>query len=270
VGTTPDGATASLAEWIFYMGADLDPRYERGKPIVPPPGRLASQLRKLLGIYAVLAAWVCVMEPFSYRPTSALCVALGLEGPLQALVVRVGDNFSGTMLIWLFLWFLFTIGSVMVLLQGHDPIESFENPIFGSRSPREFWGKRWNLQVNNMLKKACYKPLAKIGLGGPVATLATFGASAGFHEYQFALSMHGYVVGTASLFFFGQGLLIIAQSLLDTTPLPRLASAIPLPLAVIGNITLLSLVPDYFICNWIDLPMPLFAAVARLVPRLSL
>ena len=34
------------------------------------------------------------------------------------------------------------------------------------------------------------------------------------------------------------------------------------------NITALSLVPDYFICNWIDLPTPLFGAVARLVPRI--
>jgi len=72
-----------------------------------------------------------------------------------------------------------------------------------------------------MLKRSCYKPLAGAGLAAPLATLATFGAttprppssdpstaphsaslhtclllwtgaSAGFHEYQFALSMPGY------------------------------------------------------------------------------
>jgi len=268
VGNTPDGANASMAEWIFYVGADLDPRYHKGKPLQPPPGKLQSQLLKLLGIYLLMAAWVSVIEPLGFRPTTAFCSALGLSGPLATVVVRVGDNFSGTVLIWLFLWLLFTIGSILVLVQGHDPIDGFDNPVFGSTNPREFWGKRWNLQVNAMLKKCVYKPLAAVGLGGPVATLASFGASAVFHEYQFALSMHGYKVGTSSVFFLGQGLLIVAQALLEATPLRKVAKHVPLPIGVVFNITALSIVPDYFICNWIDLPMPLFGAVARLVPRI--
>ena len=48
-----------------------------------------------------------------------------------------------------------------------------------------------------------------------------------------------------------------------STTRPRLSST-----GVAFNITALSLVPDYFICNWIDLPTPLFGAVARLVPRI--
>mmetsp|Transcript_8954 Transcript_8954/g.29564 ORF Transcript_8954/g.29564 Transcript_8954/m.29564 type:complete len:367 (+) Transcript_8954:100-1200(+) len=268
VGTTPVGAAASLAEWIFYMSADVDPRYGDGRPLRPPPGKLQSQLAKLCATYAATAAFVSAIEPFGFRPTAAVCEACGVSGPLAAALVRVGDNLSGTVLIYLFLSLLLTLGSILVLAQGHDPIDGFDNPVFKSCSPREFWGRRWNLQVNAMLKRSCYKPLAGAGLAAPLATLATFGASAGFHEYQFALSMPGYRVGTASVFFLGQGLLLVAQSLLEATPLRHLASRAPLPLGVAFNITALSLVPDYFICNWIDLPTPLFGAVARLVPRI--
>jgi len=271
VGTVPDGADASLGEWITYVGSDIDPRYHAGKPVQPPPGKLANQCGKLLVVYLLMAAWVSVIEPFGYRPTATICDALGLPASLAPIVVRVGDNFFGTTLIYLFLWFLFTIGSITVLLQAHDPIDPMRNPVFGSRSPKEFWGKRWNLQVNSLLKKSVYKPLASIGLGGPVATLATFAASAAFHEYQFALSMKGYVVGTSCIFFLGQGILIIGQTIIEASPLgkplTKLAAKVPLALAVVANISALSLVPDYFICNWIDLEMPLFGVVARIVPR---
>jgi len=278
VRTTPHGANASLSEWIAYMGADLDPRYANGKPLKPPPGKLASQVGKLFGIYFLMALTVSILQPFNYRPSRSLCVAvfnaLGSGGSnveliITDVVVRVGDNFAGTLLIYLFLWMLFTIGSITVMLQGYDPIDSMLNPLFASRSPREFWGKRWNLQVNAMLKRACYKPLVAVGLPGGVAALATFGASAAFHEYQFALSMPGYTVGTASMFFLGQGLLVVVQAILEATPLAKLVpfTSIPQPFAAMINIALLSIVPDYFICNWIDLPMPLFGAVARIVPR---
>mmetsp|Transcript_8957 Transcript_8957/g.29577 ORF Transcript_8957/g.29577 Transcript_8957/m.29577 type:complete len:411 (+) Transcript_8957:100-1332(+) len=291
VGTTPVGAAASLAEWIFYMSADVDPRYGDGRPLRPPPGKLQSQLAKLCATYAATAAFVSAIEPFGFRPTAAVCEACGVSGPLAAALVRVGDNLSGTVLIYLFLSLLLTLGSILVLAQGHDPIDGFDNPVFKSCSPREFWGRRWNLQanilisphilgirwnlaaklvrvtwglgmvswslqasaaaanlgwvtarsgqvsgrdlggilagsrrdlgdgaaastdidaaaaasrrvriapplpapqVNAMLKRSCYKPLAGAGLAAPLATLATFGASAGFHEYQFALSMPGY------------------------------------------------------------------------------
>uniref|UniRef100_A0A7S3RRV0 Wax synthase domain-containing protein n=1 Tax=Emiliania huxleyi TaxID=2903 RepID=A0A7S3RRV0_EMIHU len=224
VGTTPVGAAASLAEWIFYMSADVDPRYRDGRPLRPPPGKLQSQLAKLCATYAATAAFVSAIEPFGFRPTAAVCEACGVSGPLAAALVRVGDNLSGaafrssaasaplllasqlgalaepsrnllsagTVLIYLFLSLLLTLGSILVLAQGHDPIDGFDNPVFKSCSPREFWGRRWNLQVNAMLKRSCYKPLAGAGLAAPLATLATFGASAGFHEYQFALSMPGY------------------------------------------------------------------------------
>ena len=49
VGTVPDGANASMSEWIAYVGSDLDPRYEGGRPIVPPPGRLAAQVPRQPG-----------------------------------------------------------------------------------------------------------------------------------------------------------------------------------------------------------------------------
>ena len=160
VGTTPVGAAASLAEWIFYMSADVDPRYRDGKPLRPPPGKLRSQLAKLCATYAATAAFVSAIEPFGFRPTAAVCEACGVSGPLAAALVRVGDNLSGaafrssaasaplllasqlgalaepsrnllsagTVLIYLFLSLLLTLGSILVLAQGHDPIDGGVTP----------------------------------------------------------------------------------------------------------------------------------------------
>ena len=160
VGTTPVGAAASLAEWIFYMSADVDPRYGDGRPLRPPPGKLQSQLAKLCATYAATAAFVSAIEPFGFRPTAAVCEACGVSGPLAAALVRVGDNLSGaafrssaasaplllasqlgalaepsrnllsagTVLIYLFLSLLLTLGSILVLAQGHDPIDGGVTP----------------------------------------------------------------------------------------------------------------------------------------------
>jgi hypothetical protein len=68
-----------------------------------------------------------------------------------------------------------------VVVTGCTPSPSFVNP-FASTSLTEFWGKRWNLPIRDLLGDLFFFPLK--GLGYPMLGKAsTFGASAMWHMY---------------------------------------------------------------------------------------
>eukprot|EP00546_Thalassionema_frauenfeldii_P012146 CAMPEP_0178918672 /NCGR_PEP_ID=MMETSP0786-20121207/13954_1 /TAXON_ID=186022 /ORGANISM="Thalassionema frauenfeldii, Strain CCMP 1798" /LENGTH=58 /DNA_ID=CAMNT_0020592403 /DNA_START=719 /DNA_END=892 /DNA_ORIENTATION=+ len=56
------------------------------------------------------------------------------------------------------------------------------NPLFTSRSPSDFWGRRWNLLVHSLLKGGIFKPVRKY-FSSTVATVAAFLASGALHEW---------------------------------------------------------------------------------------
>lgn len=61
------------------------------------------------------------------------------------------------------------------------------NPFFLSRSPSDFWGRRWNCLVHGVLKRGVYKPVRKYSANAVLASLATFIASGLLHEYVLSI-----------------------------------------------------------------------------------
>lgn len=80
------------------------------------------------------------LSQVGYRPEAALCapaigslgLGTGLAGTAVSVLVRIVDNIAGTTLLYLFLSLLYALGALVVLLQDHDPIDGFDNPILGS------------------------------------------------------------------------------------------------------------------------------------------
>jgi len=60
--------------------------------------------------------------------------------------------------------------------------EVMKNPMFESRSPSDFWSRRWNLLIHRVLKGGVYKPVRKHG-SIALACVAVFVASGLFHEF---------------------------------------------------------------------------------------
>ena len=52
-----------------------------------------------------------------------------------------------------------------------------------SKSPSDFWGKRWNMVVHKGLKNGAYKPVRKYTNSRVLAVIATFLVSGIIHEY---------------------------------------------------------------------------------------
>lgn len=96
--------------------------------------------------------------------------------------------------------------------------------------------------MNALLRRVCFKPFAKLA-GSAAAAIATFGVSALFHEYQFALTFQsgGYRPGRVSAFFGAMAGLCLAQSVCERVPQLRSAArALPSPVQISLNICTLA------------------------------
>ncbi len=90
--------------------------------------------------------------------------------------------------------------------------EIFNNPLMSS-SPREMWGKRWNLYFRDVAHRNIFLPLG--GTKRPlIAVCAVFATSALLHEYLIFVSQGFSMFGYMSLFFLLQCLATIAQTTL--------------------------------------------------------
>ena len=57
------------------------------------------------------------------------------------------------------------------------------NPMLKSKSPSDFWGRRWNMMVHKGLKNGVYKPTRKQTSSRVAGVFATFVVSGILHEY---------------------------------------------------------------------------------------
>ena len=69
------------------------------------------------------------------------------------------------------------------LAYGYETNEVVINPMFKSRSPSDFWGRRWNTIVHRGLKNGAYKPVRKFTNSRTMSVLAAFVVSGIIHEY---------------------------------------------------------------------------------------
>ena len=61
--------------------------------------------------------------------------------PAIALAYVVDHVLVQLVLIWLFLSLLMDVGALLLLVQNYETLQGFDNPVFNTLSPRDFWGK---------------------------------------------------------------------------------------------------------------------------------
>lgn len=115
---------------------------------------------------------------------------------------------------------------------GYQTKPVMMNPLGGSKSPSDFWGRRWNLLVQSVLKGGIYKPTRKLGYSHATAVLTTFVASGLFHEWlahglfstaclddTTSRSCYHPRYGGSMVFFLWQALLVAGEFVLGQTAL---------------------------------------------------
>merc|ERR1712032_1250380 len=95
------------------------------------------------------------------------------------------------------------LAAANLALLGYKGLGFFRNPLFASTSPIDFWSRRWNLTVHEMLKRNIFKPLLLSGLPKWLATTLVFIVSALLHEYMWSVMCYkrGFVRGAVIVFF---------------------------------------------------------------------
>mmetsp|Transcript_8012 Transcript_8012/g.23489 ORF Transcript_8012/g.23489 Transcript_8012/m.23489 type:complete len:389 (-) Transcript_8012:134-1300(-) len=272
-GTSPDGSRRNLQTWVQYFTAPVDPRYHEGKVMVPAPGTLMRTAARIPARMIALGAILSVGTPRSEDPMGPTPLSLAALKLMPAWLAFLVVNHIYSVGLWLFLALCFDLGALTLLVQGVDVTDSFNNPVFGAKSPKEFWGKRWNKQVNALLRRVCFLPLApRVGL--TAAALATFATSAAFHEYQFALTFRQYTPGAVGLFFVINGALCVGQTVVEKLtgrycPNVRVgyAALVPEALKVLMNILVLTPFGHLFMHIWLQHGM--IETISRIVPTLD-
>lgn len=172
-------------------------------PRRPDPARAARSLGTGL-LQIALAALLLVVV-----------LRLDRRNPVQLITTQIGT--------YLVLAAAMNVAVVSLALRGLDYDDPFDSPLL-SRTPAEFWGRRWNTWVNQMLYRYVFRPAG--GRRHPVrGTLAAFAVSAAIHEAltDFAtLSLSGWMGG----FFLVQGGLVAVTS--QSRSVRRLARRAPL------------------------------------------
>lgn len=130
---------------------------------------------------------------------------------------------------------------------GYQTQPLMSNPLFGSKSPSDFWGRRWNLVVHTVLKNGVFKPVRRY-FSKTTAVVAAFLASAAFHEWLLLAvffpssgqldpgtgvcisSCYTPTYGNALVFFLWQALLIAMEIMVGGSPIvQQLSKTLPQP-----------------------------------------
>ncbi|KAI3836899.1 hypothetical protein MKW98_005232 [Papaver atlanticum] len=200
-------------------------------------------------------------------------LSLGLEALILSIVVKIYDyreylNPNAILVIYclhLYLGLEITLamsGAIARTMLGQDLAPVFDQPYL-SNSLQEFWGRRWNLMVNSILRSAVYDPVCCIStpvlgkrLGPLPGVFLTFVVSGLMHEVLYYYMTRVDPTWEVTWFFVIQGVCtslegVIKKSLNNKLQLNRWVSRI-LTLGFISGTGLWLFFPQ-FIRNGVDI-----------------
>lgn len=220
-GFTPEFATISIQEFLTHFGFILYPKRDhKTKQRIPMTRASFWNCMRTLLIHALQNGVLysmfitCAFQPLRpSRPDTDVYVAIDANQLLNTLL-------AATMLSLSLAFSMNGVASIVQLVGGFQTELVVNDPIFGSTSPSDFWGNRWNMLIHRGLKQGVYKPVRMATGSRNLATMLTFLASGVAHEYVWAVTFHQnshepgkYIprFGKSLLFFCWNGILLIVE-----------------------------------------------------------
>ena len=189
-GTSPKCAETSFGSYALYMSSPLEICFDQ-KSCRPIKVKVTHTLRAL-GNFAlfllILGLYQSIFGPSRYQPFAGGNTFPPLDSYSHSFKdllnpAHLGNNLVAALLLQLYLT-TFCLGLKVVtnLVAGIETKKVMSDAIFGSTSPSDFWGRRWNTLIHGVLKRAIYKPALRY-LPRASAATAAFLFSGLFHEY---------------------------------------------------------------------------------------
>mmetsp|Transcript_9582 Transcript_9582/g.18814 ORF Transcript_9582/g.18814 Transcript_9582/m.18814 type:complete len:329 (-) Transcript_9582:153-1139(-) len=198
-GFTPFPERKSLRNYVLYFSCIQTIRFD---PVAGEPRRvsrqfLLKQLATLARDFAVASMVISILQPYNYEffdtNANANTNTNRREVHVHSMDHGLSDLFSWQHLLnnYLVAFLISTvlsqgsIGAAILynIFHGVETDEMVLNPMLKSKSPSDFWGRRWNTIVHRGLKNGVYKPTRKRTSSKVAAVFASFVVSGIIHEY---------------------------------------------------------------------------------------
>lgn len=190
--TSPPFVESSLGNYVAYYSSlshfEWDTTTGQRRPITRR--ELMQSLQRFFSYLMAYSLLLSIVMHFDFQP-------FGRSLPLESFSfgwhlldpVHLANMYVLVLLTFFFIALAFHAPSISENLKGFATQPVFHNPLWTSRSPREFWGRNWNLTIHRSLQQAAYRPARKY-FSRPVATLLTFVASGIVHEYSWSVTFY--------------------------------------------------------------------------------
>lgn len=201
-GLCPPYITKSVKDFVFfYATVPIVARVKKqegssaaiGDPIPCSNPKKFKHLAKFLGLLFVTGSLQSILIPHE----NLNIFGMGIESDVEIewhstqryyTWQLYGNSALQALLFQMYLTtYLEALVFAFAALTGYQAEPGMLNPLLESKSPTEFWGKRWNTMIHTVLKNGVYKPLRQMGVHRIGAILSTFVASGVFHEWILAL-----------------------------------------------------------------------------------
>mmetsp|Transcript_30361 Transcript_30361/g.66745 ORF Transcript_30361/g.66745 Transcript_30361/m.66745 type:complete len:430 (-) Transcript_30361:180-1469(-) len=191
-GFTPHSAGKSMKNYVVYYSSMMATVYdnETGEPVKATLADILSRIQHFASLFVALSTMFSISLPFDFAPFATRLDAHSIDHGLMDIIhpAHLMNNFIAALLVSVSLSFS-TLGASLLFnfSTGIMTRKVVHNPMFASKTPGEFWGRRWNNLVHSVLKTGIYKPTRRIIASPNVAVVATFLASGLIHEYVWAI-----------------------------------------------------------------------------------
>jgi hypothetical protein len=192
--TSPDTVETSLATYVTYYSTLLhfqwDPKMTTRRKITAR--ELLSNVGLVVAVFHLLSLVLSFEMHYNFEPFSSSKVKLEefhFNADLLSLA-HLGNAYCLAVLTYLTLSFGMELTCLSEQLKGYYTSPVFLNPLFTSRSPSEFWGRKWNLIIHKILKHGAYRPARQLFAGPEAAVVLTFVVSGLVHDYTWSLMFY--------------------------------------------------------------------------------
>ena len=205
--TSPSVVESSLGSYMIYYSTvshfEWDNKTNKRKPITST--EIVSSALRILYFYIVTSLFLSFMIHVNYQlvPSSIELDSFNLSWDMLSWNHLV-NTYCLAVLTYFVLALAFELVAFGEQVKGYSIKPIFNNPLWSSRSIREFWSRKWDLMIQRVLKYGAYLPTKKVVTGllgvnnnnknmsNVIGTIGAFLASGLLHEYCWIVIFYRY------------------------------------------------------------------------------
>ena len=187
-GFAPKTAQSNLHNYVTYFsclyGMEFDDNQQTPKFVTQK--FLVQRLTTLLRDFFIVSLLISVLIPHRYQFFDTEAAVDSMDHTLSELLSwqhLCNNLLVATLLSTSLSQSTLGVSLVYNILYRVQTYEVVLNPILQSKSPSDFWGRKWNMLIHNGLKNGVYKPVRKYLSSKLLGVVATFLVSGILHEY---------------------------------------------------------------------------------------